>query len=443
MTTLGASPFVWLQFDETGTLTEGDAAVQALNQALAQNGASDLVVLSHGWQTDRPGAQGLYSRLWANACAALPGTDPAKVVVAGVLWPSKPYNADYDGGRALSVSAAAGGALSTGAAGPGAADLPDDDFGQVLKDMEALLGADDAAALVKAARSAAASPGAGAFPFFAEAQKALGVDPNHPDPELAETAQLFERASTAIGAQTLLGAYAMPLALPTVPGVGGAQGLGDVIHSAVQGVQNGVAKVLTLMSYFTMKARAGVVGDAMGAHVLPVLTAPSPVRLHLAGHSFGARLVTAAANTFAPHGALRLQTLTLLEGAYSQNGMTAGRGPYSGVLTKVPGPIAMTHTHNDLACTLAYPLASRLSGDTTLSIGDKNDPYGAMGANGAQLAAGLLAPDSAATDKFAPVRGKVNRFLADAYVVKTDQTDAHNNVDNPTCGKLLAAVITS
>ena len=442
MTTLGPSPFVWLQFDENGALTEGNAPIDALNQALAGDGVRDLVVLSHGWQTDRPGAQGLYSRLWGNVCAALIGADPAKVVVAGVLWPSKPYNADYDGGRALSVSEASGGALAIDGQGPGVADLPDDRFETVLADVQALLGPGDATALVAAARAAAANSTA-AYGFFAEAQKALGLDPDHPDPELANTAQLFDQASTMIGAQTLLGAYSMPLALPLTPGVGGAQGLGDVINAAVQGVQNGVAKALTMMSYFTMKARAGVVGDAMGAHVLPVLAGPSPVRLHVAGHSFGARLATAAANSFVPHGALRLETLTLLQGAYSQNGMTAGKGPYSGVLTKVPGPISMTHTHNDLACTLAYPLASRLSGDTTLSIGDKNDPYGAMGANGAQLAASLLAPDSSGTAGFAPVKGKVNRFLADAYVMKTADTDAHNNVYNPTCGKLLAAVITS
>ncbi|HEX3408187.1 MAG TPA: hypothetical protein VHS81_13195 [Caulobacteraceae bacterium] len=443
MTTLGPSPFVWLQFDQNGALTEPDNATQALNQALAVDGVRDLLVLAHGWQTDLPGAQGLYSRLWGNVCPALSGIDPAKVVVAGVLWPSKPYNADYDGGQALSVSEASGGVLSTGGQGPGVADLPQDRFEQVLSDIQTLVGAQvDTAALVAAARAAAANSTA-AYGFFAEALKVLGVDPSHPDPELAQTASLFGKAGTSFGAQVLLSAYAAPLALPIAPGVGAALGLGDVINTAVQGARNAVAKALNLMSYFTMKARAGVVGDAMGAHVLPPLAAPSPVRLHLVGHSFGARLVTAAANSFAPHGALRLQTLTLLEGAYSQNGMTAGRGPYSAVLGKVPGPIAMTHTHNDLACTLAYPLASRLSGDTTLSIGDKNDPYGAMGANGAQLAASLLAPDSAATSDFAPVKGKVNRFLADAYVIKTADTDAHNNVYNPSCGKLVAAVIAS
>jgi hypothetical protein len=442
MTTLGPSPFVWLQFDQNGALTELDQAVQALNQALATDGVRDLVVLAHGWQTDRPGAQGLYGRLWGNVCPALAGVDPAKVVVAGVLWPSKPYNADYDGGRALSVSEGGGGVRSAGAQGPGAADLPEDRFEQVLADVAALLGSQDTAALMAAARAAAASPTA-AFGFFAAAQSALGVDAAHPDPELSQSASLFSRASTSFGAQILLNAYAAPLAVPMAPGVGGVQGIGDVINSAVQGVRNGVAKALNLMSYFTMKARAGVVGDALGAHVLPVLAGPSPVRLHLVGHSFGARLATAATNSFTPHGALRLETLTLLQGAYSQNGMTTGRGPYAGVLGKVPGPIAITHTHNDLACTLAYPLASRLSGDTTLSIGDRNDPYGAMGANGAQLAASLLAPDSAATANFALVKGKVNRFLADAYIMKTQDTDAHNNVYNETCGRLLAAMIAS
>ncbi len=46
-------------------------------------------------------------------------------------------------------------------------------------------------------------------------------------------------------------------------------------------------------------------------------------------------------------------------------------------------------------------------------------------------------------EAFAPKRGKVNRFLADGYVVKTATSDAHNNVINPTCGKLVAAVLES
>ena len=68
-----------------------------------------------------------------------------------------------------------------------------------------------------------------------------------------------------------------------------------------------------------------------------------------------------------------------------------------------------------------------------------------MGANGAQLASDRLAPDVTDTI-FAPVRGKVNRFLADSYVVEikgAGGSDAHNNVHNATCGGLVAATITA
>jgi hypothetical protein len=111
------------------------------------------------------------------------------------------------------------------------------------------------------------------------------------------------------------------------------------------------------------------------------------------------------------------------------------------VVGKPTGPIVITHTHNDLACTLAYALASRLSRDIATGIGDASDEFGAMGANGPQkLQPGLAEPDDT-TQAFAPKRGKVNTFLADVFIVKTPSTDAHNNVTNPTVGRLLAKTI--
>ena len=44
----------------------------------------------------------------------------------------------------------------------------------------------------------------------------------------------------------------------------------------------------------------------------------------------------------------------------------------------------MTHTHNDKAVGIAYPLASRFSGDQAAALGDKNDKFGGLGRNGAQ-----------------------------------------------------------
>jgi hypothetical protein len=129
-------------------------------------------------------------------------------------------------------------------------------------------------------------------------------------------------------------------------------------------------------------------------------------------------------------------------GAYSHNGL-AKIGAFPQVVGKPAGPIVITHTHNDLACTLAYAIASRLSRDTTQGIGDAQDEYGAMGANGPQkLEPAVLEPEDV-DQTFKPKRRKVNRILADAFIVKTEKVDAHNNVTNETCGRVLASAILS
>jgi hypothetical protein len=77
----------------------------------------------------------------------------------------------------------------------------------------------------------------------------------------------------------------------------------------------------------------------------------------------------------------------------------------------------------------------------TKGVGDAQDEFGAMGANGPQkLNPSDLEPDDT-TQSFKPKRGKVNTFLADAFIVKSEQTDAHNNITNAQCGRLLAATI--
>src|SRR5262249_9749392 len=51
---------------------------------------------------------------------------------------------------------------------------------------------------------------------------------------------------------------------------------------------------------------------------------------------------------------------------------------------RVSGPIIITHTKNDRAVGIAYPLASRIAGQNAAALGDQNDPYGGMGRNGGQ-----------------------------------------------------------
>jgi hypothetical protein len=83
--------------------------------------------------------------------------------------------------------------------------------------------------------------------------------------------------------------------------------------------------------------------------------------------------------------------MTLLQAAFSHNGFAKHfkknrDGYFRRVVTdkRVKGPLLITHTANDKAVGVAYPLASRLSRDDSAGLGDKNDPYGGIGRNGAQ-----------------------------------------------------------
>ncbi|HEY3441776.1 MAG TPA: hypothetical protein VGK29_13515 [Paludibaculum sp.] len=135
-------------------------------------------------------------------------------------------------------------------------------------------------------------------------------------------------------------------------------------------------------SYYHMKTRAGAVGAIGLAPCLQTLHHRQPnLRLHLAGHSFGARLVTAAVSALPP-GIVR--SLTLIQAAFSQFAFEP-TGAFYNVLDprRVTGPILVTHSSHDKAVGFAYPVASRLAHQNASALGDKSDPYGGLGRNGA------------------------------------------------------------
>ena len=157
-------------------------------------------------------------------------------------------------------------------------------------------------------------------------------------------------------------------------------GLSDLTPTAI------ARHLVNLTSYYLMKDRAGKVGAGAVAQVLEAVHAQdSELNLHLAGHSFGARVVSRAATvTHAP-----VHSATLLQGAFSHLGFAPGTrdhkaGAFRDALTdNVAGPVVVTHTHRDLAVFLAYAIASRLARQSGDSFGDSDDPYGGLGANGA------------------------------------------------------------
>ncbi len=435
MDRIGPSPFCWLEFDANGGLKDAGAAAAA-EAMLNSPGIADFVVLSHGWNNTKTDAMTLYGTLWRNVAAALGRKNPAEIAVAGVLWPAKQFSTDFD--DAAAVASAAGQTLSVGD-GDGGGDLGEDALEAQIKEVEDFFGPAGAAVATAARKAAQGIDFASANALFDSAFAA--VTPPADDPELAKNAELFTPTESP---EVALGALIQPPQISAAPELRHVSGLGDAVGNLFSGPRAAVGRVLNQLTYYEMKTRAGVVGAALGGHTLPALRASPGKRLHLIGHSFGARLVTAAARALPAHSPFEFFSLTLLQGAFSHNGLSAAAsGAFANVVGRPSGPISITHTHNDRACTFWYALASRLSHDTTKGFGDADDVFGAMGANGAQkLAAGAIVHDVSG-QAFAPQRRKVNGFLADAYIVQTAAGDAHNNVANPTCGRLVAAVLQS
>ncbi|MBU3889307.1 hypothetical protein [Methylosinus sp. KRF6] len=437
MGAIANSPFVWLKFDEKGVVDA--AGLDELSRVLNSGGVDELVVMSHGWKNDERDAEKLYRTLWTHCCAFLAPERPARITVGGVLWSSKAYPDNFDSEMLAAVSQA--GALGRRDAAA-VRDLDDADFDRILAEFENFIGPGSRAAIAAARVAASGLTANEAHDLVTFGARAVAADACQSDVELAKDAAPVARsAADAAKAKTLLLALTAPPRLQIGAGVVKAQGLGDIVQSLFSGPKAAIARFLNQLTYYEMKKRAGVVGNGLAESALQSLAPARPIRLHLVGHSFGARLVTAAADRLAAPGALDFFSLTLLQGAYSHNGLAQNLGAFPSVVGKPTGPIVITHTHNDIACTLAYAIASRLSRDTAQGIGDRRDEFGAMGANGPQrLEPTVLAPEDE-TGAFRPERGKVNPILADRFIVKTESVDAHNNVDNKECGRLLAATL--
>ncbi len=382
MNAIAGIPYFVAEFDKKGKRTSPSPSLPA--------GVTDLFVVSHGWNNDKDEAEALYSELFTNFMGVGTAVDLAgrSLAIIGVIWPSK----KFDELVAASEQASAGG----GGASLGGAGVTDpaslvaveaklstmEDFFAEQPEIERLR---RARALLPDLEDKASAR----REFVAELRGLL--DPSAANREDASTRFFKDDGDDIMNRLQIpdqdldsqlapaAGATALPTgAAPTVD-AGGAAGF----KQKVLGFLGAAMNVLNYTTYFEMKARAGTVGKNGVAPLIDAL-APSVTRVHLVGHSFGGRVVTAAAAASTTD---RIRSMSLLQTAFSHNGFSKQRtGFFRGVVDdgRVRGPILVTHTANDKAVGIAYPLASRLSGDQAAALGDKNDKFGGLGRNGAQ-----------------------------------------------------------
>ncbi len=391
------------------TTGHGDGGLPA---AVAAGGITDLFVLAHGWNNGVDSARDLYQAMFTLLADQLGGHKSTSAAV-GILWPSL-LLPDDDPATAPPVPST--GAQLAAALAPAFPDQAHDlaTMGQLLDDQP-----QDEQKLVD---------------FHALATKLVTTSPMAEEDSgessmiTGDSLQVLNFAATLAPAQA-----------------GDAQGIPNPFTT----IWSGARELLRTMSYYEMKNRAGVIGkNGLG----PLLAGlPGPPRIHLMGHSFGARL---AAYTLAglPAGltgsASPIKSLTLIQGAFSHftfastlpfDGTRGGELSAAG--TRVDGPLLATFTAADRAVGWWYPAASLLARQDNEGADDVTYRWGAMGHDGYQQQ-----PDPTETP-LAPL-GKPYDFVAGQFykldanaIINANQSafsGAHSDIRHP---EVLWAVV--
>ena len=423
---IAGRPHWEISFDENGRPDQGEA--DALLAELPGQDLTDLFVFSHGWNNDRGQARRLYQLYFQQLPGLLAqgGAEDVRVGTLGVVWPSKrwadepePTGDGGDGGGAAGLGDAAAPAPAA-AAGDGA--LVED-----LKDV--FKGDDRRATLDELARLLEERPEDPAA--LARFQALMGELAADPDAEPAGEDQ-GEQALVTDDPEEVFGRFAD--AVPET-GEGGAAGLGDTFGRLWKGAK----EALRQLTYFEMKKRAGVVGkQGLGPLLGRIAQADPEVRIHLIGHSFGARLVSFALAGL-PSGDSPVRSLYLLQGAFSHFAfadalpMDRSRGgALKGMAARVDGPLAASFSVHDTAVGKLYPLASLSSRDDSAGLEDQLFRWGGMGHDGAQAVDATVATLGPVGTAYPFARGRFVNLDGNGIITQGPApSGAHSDIFHP------------
>jgi hypothetical protein len=412
--------------DPDGTMSERVA------QAIAQDGVTDVFIMSHGWKGDISAAKEQYDK-WIRAMAACAADraeirkrrDQFKPLLVGFHWPSQPWGEEEFGmGGATSFAA------SAEAIGVETVEQLIDHYVDLYADRIADSGA--ARAAIRTIITAAASGGPAGNklpPDVEQAYRVLdqesGLGGDGPSAAPGDDREPFDPNK----------AYANAKPGPGEASFGGF-GLSRILSPLRQ------------LSFWTMKDRARSLGESAGFSLLTSAQAAVPagrdVRFHLMGHSFGCIVMSGFLNGPDGGGTIRpVHSLTLVQGATSLWGyctanppVTKGPGYFRGLIDnqKVAGAIITTRSKRDTAVGKFYPIAAGIARQVNFAPGADLPKYGGIGAFGLQ-GPGLMLHDlplEDATHTYNFERGHVYN-LECTNVIKdgTGASGAHSDIAKP------------
>jgi hypothetical protein len=422
--TMAEIPHYGIEFDAEGRLVDGRQEASLAEAVRA--GRRALFVFAHGWNNSPGKARELFRRFFATVQDAMPDRVGSSIATVGVIWPSMRWPDERD------PTAASGGAASIRAAAATENDVfhvlrtvfPSGAGQQALGRLESLLAErphDPTALRVFQEQLAVLATG----------PDAAGATEDHGEETLLadDPEALFESFSD-------LSPYVTE---------GGAAALGDPWKR----VWNGAREAMRAASYYAMKKRAGIVGrDGLGP-LLSRLSESQRVRVHLIGHSFGARLVSFSLTGMPGNptdGTSPVKSMFLVQGAFSHFAFACTLpfhkegGALAGEQQRVDGPIVVTHSKRDLALADLYPRASLIHGQNAAARNNLLYRWGAMGWDGAQevAAANSAVGPVGTTYAFSPggfLNLDCNKLIKDGQ----GPSGAHSDIIHPELGWVAVA----
>jgi hypothetical protein len=393
METLKSFPYQAVAFDRKGKVTSG---LSDLVQYLGNEPVTDLIVMCHGFRNDAADATNLYSEFLGNLGpqlkhATLRGAlGSRKFAVAGALWPSMVF----------SEKSGSGGALSAGGASENKKRLTD-----LKKELPKAQQAHIDAMLAQLPQAEKGNESA----QLAMAQSLLDLARELGGGLTSEFSTAIEKGKPstlvrafAFGDQTSISAPtggARGVGIPTLgPRAGGSGGSAQSIFGKVFGF---VPKFVNLTTFLPMFERCGTIGEVGLTRIVRDAKKARPtLRIHLVGHSLGGRAVTACAKGLLANPTIDVESMLLLQAAYSHFGLSPGkggrkRGFFRDIIEKqvVKQPILATHSRHDSVVGFAYTSMAALSLNNSKAIGDENSRFGGVGRNGV-----LDTPETAGLD---------------------------------------------
>lgn len=446
MEKLSSFDFQEIQIDLHGNIQSG---VDELVQHVNEQGVTDVILMCHGFRNDESDARRLYGDflqtfIQNQRTPTVSGQlSSRKFDVGGIFWPSmiftEPHNSQ---GTALAISddESSQQRLSQMKAG-----LDEDGQSQIDKMISLIPQADvdgDAQMQVSNAliRIVAGLP--------VEADNECRAAFANATPESLINAFSSDPLDTVAVGAVAGGAMGIPGLDDETLSVGQAQ-------SFLGTIAGFVPKFLNLTTFLLMFHRCGDVGaNGISQIVRRLKTKPKAVRVHLVGHSLGGRAVTACVKQLTVDPAITVDSMLLLEAAYShfglsKEGTTAGgvnhpRGFFRDVIEKqaVKGPILATHSDKDSVVGFAYTSMAAVSLNNSRAFGDESSPFGGIGRNGV-----LDVPEAVNEDLMLPGQAyvfsptKIHNLNGSRLVDGKPLIGSHGDVTNPAVTWAFASLV--